>query len=87
MIEYSKKDAFLRLGNRLRRVFITGRLNLGARQAHMFMLLLLPVPKGTQHDQQEYLKALNNFWSGCGDINDYNFVLGKHQKLMQSKTK
>lgn len=87
MIEYSKKDAFLRLGNRLRRVFITGRLNLGARQAHMFMLLLLPVPKGTQHDQQEYLKALNNFWSGCDDINDYKFVLGKRQKLMQSKTK
>ena len=57
-----------------------GAVNFDKNKLHVFLLMLLPVPKENKEAYNKYKTALRNFWSGCGDIKDYEYVLATREK-------
>ena len=82
-MEYTKKDVFNAFFNNfsIKRIML-GKVYFNKEKWYVLGLMMLPVPK----KDREYNKALYNFWSGCGDIKDYEFVLKMRQKLLRDKT-
>lgn len=57
-----------------------GAVNFDKNKLHVFLLMLLPVPKKNELAHNKYKTALRNFWSGCGDVKDYEYVLATREK-------
>lgn len=49
--------------------------------------MLLPVSKKDTTAHEMYKKALYNFWSGCGDDKDHQFVLAAREKLIAGNSR
>lgn len=61
---------------------VLGKAYINENRLHVFGLMLLPVHKKDTTAHEMYKKALYNFWSGCGDDKDYQFVLSARKKLL-----
>ena len=83
IMEYTHRNIFNAFLNTysLKKI-VLGKAYVNENRARVFGLMLLPVPKKDTTAHEMYKKALYNFWSGCGDDQDYKFVLAARKKLI-----
>ena len=83
-MEYTKKDVLNAFLNNfsIKKVML-GNVYFAKEKWYVLGLMMLPVPK----KDREYNKALYNFWSGCGDVKDYEFVQKVRQKLLRERNR
>jgi hypothetical protein len=79
---YTKKDVWNMFFNNFSiKNIMLGNIYFTKEKWYVLGLMMLPLPK----KDSEYNKALYNFWSGCGDSKDYEFVQKTRQKLLHAR--